>query len=545
LLVWTKNREIFPRRLTRKDIMRFSSIVASSEQMGSAGKTGALSILSNNKRRVTMKAAGMCGALVGLLLMAAAGTAWSADEKRITQLANKVHVDLQRLVKVGKVQLPDAVKQQKVFLLHQPDVREVQELKGSNLMVRFKDGNELLMFLGEDRLGSPQKMVDLKEKIRVNPTQQVITDNRIRPDALFRTLPCAPQSNKALLFDCLEDDANVISPKIWMQIKSDLESLGYTVTTKLNNNANLANAALIDNGEYGVVFLRGHGGDLGGDFGLLVRPWYTSYPPASSGYTGTIRASAFNHVSGTTQFGYVITGGFSTAYWADTPFPSTLFFLESCHGADPGALPGMPTWTTTNGASAWVSWNESVSFNCGDNGTDLFFQKMKEQHSVGEGAAAVYETGCRPPELVAFPANKNNCQLAVWKSDANEAYAPNERDYKLLRLVSDGTRLHATISFYAVPVVNEFFFYADTGGSNAAEVLIKCRSNTFEVYKQTQPGLFNNKVYTGTPSKSGNDYRIVVPWSTAFGTANLVKLWLYDMTSKDKLPDSGSISLMK
>ncbi len=491
-----------------------------------------------------MKTAGMCGMLVGLLLMAA-GTAWGVEAQRITQLANKVHVDLQSLVKVGNVQLSDAVKRQKAFLLQQADVREVQELKGSNLMVRFKDGNELLMFLGEDRLGSPQDMIDVKEKIRVKPTDQVITNHPLRPDALLRVLPCAPQSNKALLFDCLEDDANVISPKIWMQVKSDLESLGYMVTTKLNNNANLANAARIDDGEYGVVFLRGHGGDLGGDFGFMVRPWYTSYPSASSGYTGTIRASAFNHASGTTQFGYVITGGFSTAYWADKPFPSTLFFLESCHGADPGALPGMPTWTTTHGASAWVSWNESVSFNCGDNGTDLFFQEMKEQKSVEEGVAAVYETGCRPPELVVFPANKNKCQLAVWKTDANEAFAPNERDYKLLRLVSDGTRLHATISFYAVPVSNEFFFYADTGGSTAAEVLVKCRPNTFEVYKQTQPGLFNNKVYAGKPSKSGNDYSITVPWSTSFGTAHLVRLWLYDMTSRDRLPDSGSVTLIK
>jgi hypothetical protein len=47
----------------------------------------------------------------------------------------------------------------------------------------------------------------------------------------------------------------------------------------------------------------------------------------------------------------------------------------------------MPTWTTSHGASAWVGWNESVSFNCGDNGTDLFFQKMKEQKTVAEAVS--------------------------------------------------------------------------------------------------------------------------------------------------------------
>ena len=121
-------------------------------------------------------------------------------------------------------------------------------------------------------------------------------------------------------------------------------------------------------------------------------------PVCSSGYTGTIRASAYNHAAGATQFGYIITGAFSSTYWADKAFPSTIFFLESCHGADPGALPGMPTWTTNHGASVWVGWNESVSFNCGDNGTDLFFQKMKEQKTVTEAVDAVYATGCRPPE---------------------------------------------------------------------------------------------------------------------------------------------------
>jgi len=228
---------------------------------------------------------------------------------------------------------------------------------------------------------------------------------------VFRMIPCAPNSRKALIFDCLEDDANMVSPKIWQQVKSDLQALGYTVTTRLNNSANLANAAQIDNGEYGVVMLRGHGGDLGGDFGFLVRPWYTSYPASNSGYTGTIRASAYNHAAGATQFGYIITGTFSSTYWADKTFPSTIFFLESCHGADPGALPGMPTWTTNHGASVWVGWNESVSFNCGDNGTDLFFQKMKEQKTVGDAVNAVYATGCRPPNWL-FP-DQQGCMPAI------------------------------------------------------------------------------------------------------------------------------------
>jgi len=314
------------------------------------------------------------GLMVCWLLMSA-GTVWGADVARITQIASKVHVDFNQLVKVKKVQLPVAVSQQRAFLLTQPEVREVQQLKGNNLMVRFKDGNELLMFLGENSLGSDIQPTPIQAQKKVLQQVEKLTPIAKVKRPVFRMIPCAPNSRKALIFDCLEDDANMVSPKIWQQVKSDLQALGYTVTTRLNNSANLANAAQIDNGEYGVVMLRGHGGDLGGDFGFLVRPWYTSYPASNSGYTGTIRASAYNHAAGATQFGYIITGTFSSTYWADKTFPSTIFFLESCHGADPGALPGMPTWTTNHGASVWVGWNESVSFNCGDNGTDLFSRR--------------------------------------------------------------------------------------------------------------------------------------------------------------------------
>jgi hypothetical protein len=485
--------------------------------------------------------------LMVCLLLLSAGTVLGADAVRITQLASKVHTDLNQLVKIRKVQLPVAVSQQKEFLLTQAEVREVQELKGNNLMVRFKDGNELLMFLGEDRFGAADQAAPVQvQPEALKPVPTLTTVGKL-DTPVFMVIPCAPTSKNALIFDCLEDDANVVSPKISQQVKSDLESLGYAVTTRLNNSASLANAALIDDGEYGVVVLRGHGGDLGGDFGFLVRPWYTSYPPANSGYTGTIRASAYNHAAGATQFGYVITGSFSSAYWTNKAFPSTLFFLESCHGADPGALPGMPTWTTNHGASVWIGWNESVSFNCGDNGTDLFFQKVAtEQKSVGEAVDAVYATGCRPPELVLFPSNKRACQLAVWKADPNEATVSDSRDFKLLRLVSGGLgNLYATISFYGAPAFDEFFFYVDTTGSAAAEVLVKCHATNVEVYKQTLPGLYNNKVYTGTATKSGNDYSFTIPWDTSFGSVSSAKIWLYDMTGKDRLPDAGSVTVMK
>ncbi len=474
---------------------------------------------------------------------------WAIEAATVNKLAAKIHTDFRSLVMVQKIQVANAVNQQRQFLLQQADVREVLQLRGNNLFVRFKDGNELLMLLGVDRLGTGAEndaAIKLAQMpVQPQPLKQIHPElQRIDPK-IFQLMPCATNSNKALIFDCLEDDYNVVNPKIWMQVKADLEAMGYTVTTLLNNSANLANAALIDDGEYGIVFMRGHGGDLGGDFGFLVRPWYASYPPANSGYTGTIRASAYNHAANATQFGYIITGQFSSTYWVNKPFPRTAFFLESCHGTDPGALPGMPTWTTNHGAIAWLGWNESVSFNCGDNGSKLFFQKMLEGKTAGEAVAAVYATGCRPPELTIFPSGKEACKFTTWKSDPNEGTVGDARDFRLVGLLSDRAHLHASITFYAVPTFDEFFFYADTGGTAGADVLVRCHPTNFEVYKQTSPGLYNNKVFTGTPTKSGNTYSLAIPWDVSFGAVPSVKIWLYDMTGKDRLPDAGNVTVIR
>lgn len=102
-----------------------------------------------------------------------------------------------------------------------------------------------------------------------------------------------------------------------------------------------------------------------------------------------------------------------------------------------------------------------------------------------------------------------------------------------------------TLSFYSAPVVDEFFFYVDTSGSAAAEVLVKCNGTNAEVYQQTLPGLYNNKVYTGTVIRSGHDYSFNIPWDTSLGSVSTARIWLYDMAGTDRLPDSGSVTLLK
>ena len=139
-------------------------------------------------------AARMFGVMICLLLMSVS-VGWGADATRITQLAGKVHIDLQSMIKVQKLKLPEAVRQQKTFLLKQPEVLDVKELKGNNLMVKFKDGNELLMLMGEDRMGSVQTTATVAGGNVIKPVNPAIT--QIDPSVLVALLPCAPKSNKA------------------------------------------------------------------------------------------------------------------------------------------------------------------------------------------------------------------------------------------------------------------------------------------------------------------------------------------------------------
>ncbi len=483
-------------------------------------------------------------AIAALALMLASEL-FGVDTQVITQVAKKVHSDFRSRTLVKKIPVSQALLEQKTVLQRNPAVTSVTQLKGANLLVRFKDGRQLLMLLGEDRLGSPGSETLLAADTVMplkSPTLQKAPQLQpvIQKPPLFLIKPCAPTSRKALVFDALADDANVINPPINQQVKANLEALGYSVTLRNSDNANLANAALIDNGEYGVVFMRGHGGVVGSDFAFLVRPWFDAWPPAS-GYAGTLVASAHNNAVGEAQFGYAITGAFSAAYWTEKAFPGTMFFLESCHGADPGGLPGMPQWTVDHGSSVWLGWNESVSFNCGDNGSDLFFDRMQLQQNVGAAVSAVYDTGCRPPELVTFPENKNACRLPLWKSDSNEASVPNARDFKLLKLLPYQGKLWVEIEFYTTPSFDEFFLYANIDSDEGAELQVKCRPDSVAAYTETSPGAHTNLVYSGKASVTGRKYAFVIPWNTTLGSGSWGRIWLYDMGGKDRLPDSGNI----
>jgi hypothetical protein len=170
---------------------------------------------------------------------------------------------------------------------------------------------------------------------------------------------------------------------------------------------------------------------------------------------------------------------------------------------------------------------------------------MYQQNTIGQAVSAVYATNCRPPELLAYPAGKEACKPGVWRLDNNEGAVADGRDYRQLRMVTDSGKLHATITFQGTPAFDEFFFYASNTPTAGATVLVKCHPTNFEIYKPTTPGAFTNKVYTGGVIKSGNNYTMVIPWDTVFGTGSPIYVWLYDPVSTDMLPDAGRVLVAK
>lgn len=468
----------------------------------------------------------------------------------VTNLTKQIYGDFHTLVRTQKIAVADAVRKQRAALAAHPDVAEVRELKGNNLFVRFKDNNELLMLMGDQALGgSPDDSLVLAQ----NDTPLVTTTTQVQGtmagtstvQAVFPTpLPALwSASPYALVFDTLRDDMNVVNPLISDQVADVLKRSGYSVHTVYNDAASLKEASMISEIGYGLVFLRGHGGSLGNDFAFMVRPWYASYPAVSS-YTGTIRVSADNHKSGKVEYAYAITGTFGSTYWKKR-FPGTVFFLESCHGTDPGALPGMPTWVLNHGASAWFGWNDLVTFNCGDNGSKLFFdQAFARGKTIAESLEAVSNTGCRPPDLSMHSLNPGAMgaqKFNPWMVDEEQNAA---RDIRSVNLFTQGNNLYANIyyGFHNSASPEGIELFVDGNNDGVYEFLVKCHDAVYEVNTLSGQRVYNTKVFASAPVRTDlgggwNSYLLDIPWDTL--GAGPARVSVNDVTGGDKAPNSG------
>lgn len=338
------------------------------------------------------------------------------DSAAVEKLTSKVHGDFHNLVVSQKASVEQAVQQEIQYLQQQPDIQDVTELDGGNLFVHFKGGYPLVMFLNQGSMGGPiglqsdepaQLAADQSAITLLNPSQTFINPV-IKNPSLLQTK--YPGTDNALVFDCLDNDVWAIHHVSTVDVGSDLQSMGYNVTTELNDDASVSNATQFANGNYGVVYVRAHGGVLpGNDWGFLMKPWSSTPMPWASGYTGTWPVS-FDSYGGNgnavTMYGYATSSGFATAYWTKS-FPDTMFYLESCEGAESAGVPGLPTWTLDHGAGAWIAYDNSVSFNNGDNGAKLFFSDMAKWDDASTGVSDVEAAGYLPPNLKLLPAGDN------------------------------------------------------------------------------------------------------------------------------------------
>jgi len=85
-------------------------------------------------------------------------------------------------------------------------------------------------------------------------------------------------------------------------------------------------------------------------------------------------------------------------------------------------------------------------------------------------------------------------------SDPNEPEIPDGKDFKDLNIKLVGNNMSADLYFYGSFNLSEFFFYFDNDNDCSADFLIKCRPSEFNVYKESDSGVYTDLKYSGIPN---------------------------------------------
>lgn len=127
--------------------------------------------------------------------------------------------------------------------------------------------------------------------------------------------------------------------------------------------------------------------------------------------------------------------------------------------------------------------------------------------------------------------------------DPNESGIEDAGDFESQNVRLEGRSLVSRINFYDKYEGLSFFFYLDIDDTRAADYAIYCDSEKFVVKKSDRPnkGSFGITLYEGTPVVSGTEYRISFPIQVLDPYKGF-NFWLYSMSSKDRLPNSGQVS---
>jgi hypothetical protein len=253
----------------------------------------------------------------------------------------------------------------KKWLEEQDEVEEVSVYEGTDITVKFKDKTQVGILLGRKKsYGGYHEISD-----------NIYSNNRDSSGCSGD--PC-PIANKAAVIDTLRDDWPPISTPD--SIINTLKGAGYDVDHIKNNSANLKYFTTFDDKEYGVVFIRSHGGILNVDgddkLHIMVRPFFATFPP-SSGYTGIgVFTVGTNVLPQGWAYTYAFNNLFVQKYMNNKRFPNSLFHLLVCHGADPLAENDMIKSFLDRGVGCYTGWTKSATPTHGDPAAVQFFQVL-------------------------------------------------------------------------------------------------------------------------------------------------------------------------
>lgn len=291
------------------------------------------------------------------------------------RILKQAHGQIDTYAKEGKRATAYAVEL-RYWLQDQEGIEKATIRGGNTITVEFEDGTRVGILLDRQEMygGAGLELRDIR--LRRDPMRRMPPIEWIR-DRWRRVFWTTPGTKKALLFDPLYDDW---PPEATTDdIETALQSAGFTVTTILGNDGDLAHLEAIENDEYGVIFIRSHGGVLHVDgddkIHIMVRPFFDTYPdPAASGYDG-IEVFTVGTNWGT-KYAYAFNEDFIRNHLGSVRFPNTLMHLLVCHGGDPAGSDDLIDAFLDFGVGCFTGWTRNASLAHGDPAAVTFFEYL-------------------------------------------------------------------------------------------------------------------------------------------------------------------------
>jgi hypothetical protein len=278
----------------------------------------------------------------------------------------------------------------KSWLEGQNEVEEVSAYGNTDITVKFKDKTQVTILLGRDKTYGASTDKCQKDFFKDGYSSSNVEDPH-------------PVSKKAAVIDTLRDDWPPASTPDG--IFSILKGAGYNVDYIKSDNANLQFFARFDDNEYGVVFIRSHGGmiNVAGDdkLHIMVRPFFSSFPP-SSGYNGIgIFTVGTNVLPQGFAYAYAFNNLFVQQYMNNRHFPNSLFHLLVCQSANPLAQDDMIKSFLDRGVGCYTGWTDTASSAYGDPSAVQFFTVLCESsanpiNKVADAISIISSAGMSP-----------------------------------------------------------------------------------------------------------------------------------------------------